>query len=132
MNQVQAESHVHSAKASSLKASAVVRLDSIQLTGGNSRDLDKKNVERLKRIFGMEGCLRLDARNHIPVLVEKVAFEHAWNTRRQTEPYPHLEFSRGILKCLHGRHRILAAYDFLPRIDQWWIVDIYVEGIFPC
>lgn len=130
--QSQVENHIHSAKVSSFKGSAVVRLDSIQLTCDYSRDLDKKNVERLKRIFGMEGCLRLDAKNHVPVLVEGALFERAWNARKQIGPYPHLEFSeQNVLRCLHGRHRILAAYGFLPRVDQWWVVDIYVEGIPP-
>jgi hypothetical protein len=31
-----------------------------------SRDVDKKNIERLKRIFARQGCLRLSPSNHVP------------------------------------------------------------------
>jgi hypothetical protein len=36
-----------------------------------SRDIDKKNIERLKRIFSRQGCLRLSPSNHVPVIINE-------------------------------------------------------------
>jgi hypothetical protein len=33
-----------------------------------SRDVDKKNIERQKRIFARQGCLRLSPSNHVPAI----------------------------------------------------------------
>ena len=36
-----------------------------------SRDVDKKNVERLKGIFARQGCLRLSPSNHVPAIINE-------------------------------------------------------------
>jgi hypothetical protein len=43
--------------------------------------------------------------------------------------YPELLFPQGFqLECLHGRHRIQAAREFLSPKDKWWTVDLYLSG----
>jgi hypothetical protein len=46
----------------------------------------------------------------------------------QPSRFPHLHFFTGSIKCLHGQHRLKAAEHFLPSIDQWWTVDLYLDG----
>lgn len=43
----------------------------------NPRQLDPKNIARLRNIFLLEGCHRLDPQNHIPVLIEQAIFDQA-------------------------------------------------------
>lgn len=49
-----------------------------------SRDVDKKNIERLKRIFARQGCLRLLPPNHVPAIITeldlKAALQHSART----------------------------------------------------
>jgi len=33
------------------------------------------------------------------------------------------------LECLHGRHRIEAAREFLLPTDRWWTVDLYLPKL---
>ncbi|KAK5400801.1 hypothetical protein LTR06_011261, partial [Exophiala xenobiotica] len=53
-------------------------------------------------------------------------------TRNTNDPaavgdYPQLQVPVGVrLTCLHGRHRIQAALEFLPARDKWWIADLYL------
>jgi hypothetical protein len=42
--------------------------------------------------------------------------------------FPELSFPELSLICLHGRHRLLAALEFLSPKDQWWIVDVYLDS----
>jgi hypothetical protein len=46
-----------------------------------SRDVDRKNIERLKRIFARQGCLRLSPSNHVPAIITeqdlKVALQYS-------------------------------------------------------
>ena len=93
------------------------------------------NIERLKAIFRKE-CLRLDASNHVPAVIEEQAFLAAIrfagiSAGQQTEyssgGYPELVFPAGYqLECLHGQDRIQAAKEL--RLE-WWAVDLYLAGM---
>jgi hypothetical protein len=105
-----------------------------------SRELDPKNVERLSEVFSHDGCRRLDIRNHVTAVVSRqhlaVALQTAGVTTRslKTSPldqYPLLEFSVGQIQCLHGQHRLVAAKEQLPPPEQWWTVDLYLDGTKP-
>ncbi|KAL5331286.1 hypothetical protein ACEPPN_000816 [Leptodophora sp. 'Broadleaf-Isolate-01'] len=44
--------------------------------------------------------------------------------------YPMLKFPTSCqLECLHGRHRIEAAREFLLPTDRWWVVDLYLPEL---
>ncbi|KAJ5152435.1 hypothetical protein N7492_009715 [Penicillium capsulatum] len=47
----------------------------------------------------------------------------------QPSRFPHLHFSIGSIKCLHGQHRLKAGEHYLPSVDQWWTVDLYLDDI---
>jgi hypothetical protein len=104
-----------------------------------SRQIDRKNVERLKKIFSKPGaCLRLSPPNCIPAVIDQqdldIAIQSTGTTLEalldssEKEP-PMLKLAPGYsLQCLHGQHRILAALEVLEPRDEWWTVHIYLSG----
>lgn len=102
-----------------------------------SQYIDTKNVERLCEIFDKEGCRRLDIYNHVSAVVSRQHLREALqvagvNTTDlltdQPSRFPYLHFSIGSIKCLHGQHRLKAGEHYLPSVDQWWTVDLYLDG----
>ncbi|KAJ5369939.1 uncharacterized protein N7496_006031 [Penicillium cataractarum] len=102
-----------------------------------SPHVNLKNVERLCEIFDKEGCRRLDIYNHVSAVVSRQQLDALQATgvnlselqTNHPDHYPHLHFSTGSIKFLHGQHRLKAAEHYLPSIDQWWIVDLYLDGL---
>ena len=100
----------------------------------NPRQLNAKNVNRLLRIFELEGCLRLETENHIPALVSQEMLIYLLSTVQGEEAKlkkwnEHLLFFQPFeaLTILHGRHRLEAARKFLRYHDKWWVVDLFLE-----
>lgn len=100
-------------------------------------ELDPKNVTRLSRVFEKEGCRRLDMRNHVTALVSELHLADALNSAGldagtlmtiQPGEYPFLQFLPGQIRCLHGRHRLEAGKIILAQSEQWWTVDLYLDG----
>ena len=131
---VQAEELLEAEKQVKYRGTARVRLE--RLLFKESRELDRKNVERLKANFRKD-CRRLDTRNHIPALIDQQLLDAAIRASEisaemlMSNPrFPELNFPAGYyLECLHGRHRIQAGKETLPGRDQWWTVDLYLTGI---
>jgi hypothetical protein len=117
---------------------AKVNLDEICFNSQSNRQIDRKNVDRLCRIFREEGCRNLALAHHIPAIVppERLAAtlrranvsRHALLTNPESE-MPHLRFQPGQLQGLHGRHRIATGLEVLSPAHRWWAVDIYSDGI---
>ena len=68
----EAESRVEADKHSKYEGTARVRLKSFCFRPNRPYECDRENIERLKAIFRKE-CLRLDASNHVPVMIEQQA-----------------------------------------------------------
>lgn len=103
-----------------------------------SRELDPKNVNRLREIFSQDRCRRLDIRNHVTAIVSSQHLAVALQTARVAaeslkinppDRYPLLQFPVGQVQCLHGQHRLKAGADRLPPGEQWWTVDLYLDGM---
>jgi len=104
-----------------------------------ARTLDRENVKRLVEVFHKEGCHRLEPENYVPAIVSreilltaleqcKVSYNDVLDSCRVP---PLLEIDSPLeLLCLHGRHRIEAAREYLDVLEQWWVVDFYSDG--PC
>lgn len=103
------------------------------------RELNRKNVERLKEVFRTDNVRRLEPRNHIPAVVDQSDLDDAIQTSEisaerllsnpDNDP-PVLTFPTGYrLTCLHGRHRVQAGRETLPPTDAWWTVDLYLAGM---
>jgi len=104
---------------------AQVRIESMSFEPG-IRDFDNANVARLLKIFRLEGCHRSDPSHFIPALVTKDILGPGWQQGLQPQLLS-LPVSVN-LRCLHGKHRILAAKQYFPYIEQWWNVALYESG----
>ncbi|OJJ42065.1 hypothetical protein ASPZODRAFT_77819 [Penicilliopsis zonata CBS 506.65] len=119
------------------QGTAKVNLDQISLQSLSSREIDHRNVERLREIFAKDGCKRLDLRNHVTAVVQHLQRAcHATGLtleelKSRQQQYPRLSFRGRQVKCLHGQHRLKAAEDFSSPSDRWWTVDLYLDDISP-
>ncbi|KAH7111262.1 hypothetical protein B0J11DRAFT_598641 [Dendryphion nanum] len=122
------------------RGTASIKLNVLHFPCEESRQLDEKNVERLRNLFREEGgCRRLDLRNHVPAIISQSQLDAAMAASRISagqlledarDGYPELDFPPGYrLKCLHGRRRTLAAAQVLPPEDRRWTVDLYLEDL---
>ncbi|KAL6229549.1 hypothetical protein BDW75DRAFT_249578 [Aspergillus navahoensis] len=117
---------------------AKVPINNIHFDPPLPRDLDPKNLNRLREVFRKNRCRRLDIDNHVPAIVS----HHDLNLALQTanvprgslltnDPrhFPLLGFIPGHLRALHGRHRVQAGAEMLPPADRWWTVDLYSDDL---
>ena len=131
------EAERFSKKKKHFKGSAKIDLEHLQFAKFDASEfLNPKNVARLKRIFELEGCLRLDPEHHIPVIIDLDILERSLAQSRirrgdlfDSRIPPELTLPPDcVVICLHGRHRIAAARECLLADDRWWTVDIYSES----
>jgi len=117
---------------------AKVNIYQIQFDPPLPRDLDPKNLDRLREVFHKNRCRRLDVDNHVPATVSRQDLADA--LRQANVPqrslltnnphhFPQLGFAPGQLRALHGRHRVQAGAEVLPPADRWWTVDLYLDGM---
>ena len=126
---------------SKFRGTARVKLACLRLDDPSTEQkqfLHPKNVKRLKEIYAVEGCKRLVPEHHVPALISSQ--ELAAPIRRSEtsqaalfhcaddEP-PELRLPFEHLTFLHGRHRLEAARGFLSDGDDWWTVDLYLDGM---
>ncbi|KAJ5318586.1 hypothetical protein N7476_005006 [Penicillium atrosanguineum] len=117
---------------------AKVSISQIQFDPPLPRDLDTKNVARLRSVFRKNRCRRLDVDNHIPAILSRLDLANALrkaNIPQQSlltndaHQLPRLGFMAGQLQGLHGRHRVRAGSEILSPADRWWTVDLYLDDI---
>ena len=106
---------------------AQVQLQNMDFAPG-VRDFDKANVDRLVNIFRLEGCQRDDPTHFVPGLIAREHLGPEW--QQLLEPQRLSLPTSVVMRCLHGKHRILAAKEVLPPHEQWWNVALYDEGEF--
>ncbi|PVH68124.1 hypothetical protein DL98DRAFT_475067, partial [Cadophora sp. DSE1049] len=118
------------------QGTARIRLDVLHFPQNEPRELDQKNLERLKGYFKNGQCHRAE-RNHIPAVIDQAQLSEVLRDSKvsaktllnNTDPHPMLKFPVGSqLHCLHGRHRIQAAREVLKPRESWWTVDLYLAG----
>lgn len=128
------ESKIEAEKCIKYKGTARIRLKWLHFQWNQPRELDSKNVERLKADF-QKDCRRLDEHNHISAVIDQQSLDGAEElsavSARQLGKYPQggypkLVFPAGYqVERLHRRHRIQTAKEL--RLD-WWTVDLYLAG----
>lgn len=121
------------------QGTAKIGLDQISFHRSVNTKVDQKNVERLCEIFRKDTCHRLDIRNHVTAIVSRRHLRRACRAAgitnnedlmtNSTAHYPRLQFPAGQVQCLHGLHRLKAGEETLPPTEQWWTVDLYLDGL---
>ena len=96
-----------------------------------ARQIDPIIVDRLIEIF----YSRYDSENHILALISLAELDHILQASRLTRgdlsksllggECPKLDTSHQKIHCLHGRHRLRDAIEFLKPDDCWWTVRLY-------
>ncbi|KAH6884966.1 hypothetical protein B0T10DRAFT_462662 [Thelonectria olida] len=99
-------------------------------------DFDK--VERLKRIFKLEGCDRLNPRNYIPGEISREVLQAAMIKSNVTEADLNADEPRILylppcasIRCPHGRSRVKALEDSndYGRLARWWTIELYTDMV---
>ncbi|KAM9873936.1 hypothetical protein VDGL01_12000 [Verticillium dahliae] len=141
MNQNQVENierNLHRDRGMSWRGTARVRFAHLHFGNLCPRKPNEKIITHLKETFKIEGCLRLEPKNHIPAVISQKMLNTCVSVSTdmsqsmllenpKKEP-PLLKFPDGVtIECLQGLHRISAAKGLLPRRDWWWTVDLYLE-----
>jgi hypothetical protein len=122
------------------KGTASIKIEVLHFPYEESREPDKKDIERLKKLFRGQGAVsRLDLRNHVLAtidqqeLVDAMAASGVSAESMLADPrdgYPELDFPACYrLACLHGRHRVLEGAEILPPGDKRWTVDLYLNSM---
>lgn len=118
---------------------AKISISQIKFDPPLPRDLDPKNLDRLRGVFRKNRCRRLDIDNHIPTIVSPHNLAEALrkaNVSRSsllaTDSFsiPRIGFPEGQLLGLHGRHRVQVGAEVLPPADRWWTVDLYSDSTY--
>ena len=99
--------------------------------------LDPKNVARLVKIFNLEECFHWESEHYVLALINPKALYKALTAANHTagdlftvtEKSVSLELSDSLI-CLHKRHHLEAAKQYLETKDKWWIVDLYLNDMF--
>lgn len=105
-----------------------VRLDCLTFEEDSFRRMmdDRRNVPRMQQILKIQGCLRLDSKYHVPVQISAADWEKLEArpvSGQVAELVVPLESS---LIGLDHRDIIEAARKTLSKLNQWWIVKIFV------
>lgn len=98
------------------------------LAGSKHRAISTRNVARLREIFAIEGCKRIDEPNYISAFATSEILASGLLHTDETRNVPYIQVSEP-LKCLNGLHRVRAAQEYLDVNDQWWTVKVLIEGM---
>lgn len=120
------------------RGTARIGLEILHFPWSEPREPNQKSLEKLKKCFEKGQCDRL-TQNHIPAVIDQSQLDDVLDASQVSaarlltntdSPRPELRFPAGYqLRCLHGRHRVLAAREVLPPQERWWTVDIYLAGM---
>lgn len=117
---------------------AKVLLQDLQYHGSSARgEINKKQIDHLKKLYNDEGCMRLHIpENFVPAVISSADLVaglqysglRRLDLQRDGEPF-FLRFPENIkIKVLHGEHRLRAAEEFLEPTDRWWSTVLYSES----
>lgn len=103
-----------------------------------ARAFDQKNVDRLARVFELEGCWRLELGHYITAVIDNGTLQQAMNLSgvsledmKDPTNLPWLTLPGNCqISCLYGIHRIAAAMQILLPGDRWWSVTLYNDGTY--
>lgn len=108
-------------------------LDQTAENMANMRHRSNKNLERLIKLFEIEGCANLEPEHRVAAIVSAEALNDALLRSNISQdslfnPQKHQElfFDQGYkLKVIYGNHRLVAAQKVG---ENQWLVDLYQDG----
>ena len=97
----------------------------------NPRQLDPRNVANLLEKFVLEDCNRLDPEHYVSALIRRADLPQGSQTKDNPFKEPQHFDPQYPLLCVHGKHRLEAARQFLAGDEEWWVADLYSDGTTP-
>jgi len=95
----------------------------------NPRQLDSKNVANLLKKFNLKDCNRLNPENYVSALVSRADLPQALQPDNKFFKEPQHFDPQHSLVCIHEKHRLEAAQQFLAGDKQWWVLNLYSDGV---
>ena len=114
------------------RGSARVRLDCLDVEDSFQIRMDnQQNVPRLEQIMELQGCLRLSPKYHVNVQIDAGTWERQMTLRRAEDgQFPELIVPLGYRLVVEDHWNLIqAARRRLAPLNQWWVVDIYVNNV---
>ena len=114
----------------------IARIDLKNLNfDASTRDISQANVMRLKGILE-QNCSRLQAGHRVPGILSQSLLDDCLRRSQlsrenllSVDDPPKMQVPSGIsIQCLHGQHRIAAAFQVLDPGDDWWTVELYLDS----
>ncbi|KAE8148510.1 hypothetical protein BDV25DRAFT_141744 [Aspergillus avenaceus] len=105
-----------------------LKFDDLEVYG--TKSLDQKNITNLLHRFSREGCRRLDPLTwiHAEVSPDELHNLSGLNRLQALSPIHPVEIKLERdwqIRCLQGKHRVIAAKQWLDPSDLWWNVLLY-------
>lgn len=120
----------------SYQGCAIIKLQHLEFEANNltgTREVAEKNVEKLLKMFEIEGCGNLEPEHRVSATIEEEVLRRALaksNLTREAlldptnHPYLMLE-GEDLMTCIYGKHRLKAG----ERFGEFtWLVDLYLDG----
>lgn len=109
-----------------------MRLDCLDVEDSFQIRMDnQQNVPRLEQIMELQGCLRLSPKYHVNVQIDTGTWERQMTLRRAEDgQFPELIVPLGYRLVVEDHWSLIqAARRRLAPLNQWWVVDIYVNNV---
>jgi len=115
---------------------AIIKLQHLRFEANRHtgiRDIAEKNVQKLLKMYEIEGCGNLEPEHRVSAIIEQEVLRRALaksNLTREAlldptnQPYLMLE-GEDLMTCVYGKHRLIAGERFGEII---WLVDLYLDG----
>lgn len=115
---------------------AIIKLQHLVFEANNligTREIAEKNVEKLLRMFEIEGCGNLEPEHKVSATIGQEVLRRALaksNVTREAlldptnRPYLILE-GEDLMTCVYGKHRLKAGERFG---EITWLVDLYLDS----
>jgi hypothetical protein len=108
-----------------------LRFEASHLTG--TREIAEKNVEKLLKMFEIEGCGNLEPEHRVCATIEQEVLTRALAKSSLTREalldptnQAHLLLDgEDFMTCVYGKHRLKAGERFG---EITWLVDLYLDG----
>jgi hypothetical protein len=117
---------------------AKVNLSQLHFDTWPSLRPDPWELPRVEKKFRQAKLLRVKPENRVKGKVGRQDLNRALeeantslDSLRNSNPddLPWLNFPNHELSCLQGRYRVEVGRAILPSYDQWWMVDLYLDGM---
>lgn len=106
---------------------AKVRIDGLKYD--TARERSEESVRFLVEIYRTSGCQQFDRKHAVQVVVPSRQDYPAFPVSQTAEDAPTIgRHAEWCITCIHGKHRLEAAKEYLKMVDQLWLAEVYNDS----